>query len=316
MDGFDDLLAPSRKALESNPFADDFGGSSSSDPWASPFGAPSHDDPFSSSAFGRDHEDPYGVSSNPYADLTASSAHLEEQEPGPREEIVEPETRVKTEEQVEEVVQEPSDPLDSVAVAGPDDEEDNRPLGILRTPGFKESVAAPLSTPSPVQAPSPIVEGTTPKPTVASPSEIQAQQSSAIVVSPLEGPSDVLENSLAGLSLGGESLGGLGGWNTQTHDSWGQTELPPPPPIATPTTTTQAADEDSDDDKPINQTLKRASQDDTHPPISSSTAKPDNGLQPVFVITVDDPQKVGDPIRPFTMYTVHTRVRGPLLHSH
>lgn len=32
-------------------------------------------------------------------------------------------------------------------------------------------------------------------------------------------------------------------------------------------------------------------------------------IQPVFIITVDDPQKVGDPIRSFTMYTVHTRVR-------
>lgn len=39
-----------------------------------------------------------------------------------------------------------------------------------------------------------------------------------------------------------------------------------------------------------------------------SPPKPDSGLPPVFVITVDDPQKVGDPIRPFTMYTVHTRV--------
>ena len=28
------------------------------------------------------------------------------------------------------------------------------------------------------------------------------------------------------------------------------------------------------------------------------------------MITVDDPQKVGDPIRSFTMYTVHTRVNS------
>lgn len=28
----------------------------------------------------------------------------------------------------------------------------------------------------------------------------------------------------------------------------------------------------------------------------------------MFVITVDDPQKVGDPIRAYTMYTVHTKV--------
>ena len=34
----------------------------------------------------------------------------------------------------------------------------------------------------------------------------------------------------------------------------------------------------------------------------------DNGIQPVFIISVEDPQKVGDPIRSFTMYTVHTRV--------
>lgn len=33
-------------------------------------------------------------------------------------------------------------------------------------------------------------------------------------------------------------------------------------------------------------------------------------LAPVFVISVDDPQKVGDPIRSFTLYTVHTRVRS------
>lgn len=39
-----------------------------------------------------------------------------------------------------------------------------------------------------------------------------------------------------------------------------------------------------------------------------SSAKKDAGLQPVFVVTVDDPQKVGDPIRQYIMYTVHTRV--------
>ena len=33
-----------------------------------------------------------------------------------------------------------------------------------------------------------------------------------------------------------------------------------------------------------------------------------NGIQPVFVVTVDDPQRVGDPIRAYTMYTVHVKV--------
>lgn len=32
----------------------------------------------------------------------------------------------------------------------------------------------------------------------------------------------------------------------------------------------------------------------------------------MFNITVDDPQKVGDPIRSFTMYTVHTKTTSPL----
>ncbi|EED79776.1 predicted protein, partial [Postia placenta Mad-698-R] len=45
---------------------------------------------------------------------------------------------------------------------------------------------------------------------------------------------------------------------------------------------------------------------------SASSARNDSGLQPVFVITVDDPQKVGDPIRAYTMYTVHTKTTSPL----
>lgn len=31
-------------------------------------------------------------------------------------------------------------------------------------------------------------------------------------------------------------------------------------------------------------------------------------IQPMFIITVGDPQKVGDPVRAFITYTVHTRV--------
>jgi sorting nexin-1/2 len=45
---------------------------------------------------------------------------------------------------------------------------------------------------------------------------------------------------------------------------------------------------------------------------SNQTATPEKqeaGLQPVFTITVEDPQKVGDPIRAFIMYTVHTKAR-------
>ena len=42
-------------------------------------------------------------------------------------------------------------------------------------------------------------------------------------------------------------------------------------------------------------------------PQTEPSEKKEIGLQPVFTITVDDPQKVGDPIRAFTMYTVHTK---------
>ena len=95
------------------------------------------------------------------------------------------------------------------------------------------------------------------------------------------------------------------------------------------------SDSDSDDDdQPIAQTIaKRAAsreaaqraasvstlntldllwyQFHTKPSTSISSApatKKENGIQPVFVITVDDPQRVGDPIRAYTMYTVHTKV--------
>jgi sorting nexin-1/2 len=121
-------------------------------------------------------------------------------------------------------------------------------------------------------------------------------------VSPLERrPTPVdINQSITGLSLGGEALGGWqsdrGAWGDQTED-------------------------DSDDDKPISQTVKLPDHGDNklvsgdvgisfalNVYSQTTTARDGNGIQPVFVITVDDPQKVGDPIRSFTMYTVHTRV--------
>ncbi|KAJ8514579.1 hypothetical protein ONZ45_g7888 [Pleurotus djamor] len=103
-----------------------------------------------------------------------------------------------------------------------------------------------------------------------------------------------------GLALIGESFAGLGigtdspGW--QSHD-----ESPAKP---------ASDDDDSDDDKPIGQTVGRlAAQAESN---QAALRRKDNGLQPVFVITVDDPQKVGDPIRGFTMYTVHTRTTSPM----
>ncbi|KAJ2918666.1 hypothetical protein MD484_g1721, partial [Candolleomyces efflorescens] len=351
MDGFDDLLSPSRQALESNPFASPFANpfdeGASSDPWASPFGGHEESGFGSSSAATTtilDHDaSPYS-SANPYDDTPATPIAAVVEESEPRSQVVVEEEVVKPT---------PSDPLDSAAVAAQDDDEDNRPLGILRSPGFRESVAPPsalsqvvfeqsnahdgntilppsenirrTSLPSELLPPISGASEDAPTPTrnATPPSAIQADHSSfagtssSTVISPLDGSSNVLENTLAGLSLGSSDIfggsGGGGGWQSQSEDTfggggWGQTALPPAPIMTGPPV---QADEDSDDDKPISQTLKRASQDDTRSPTTPTVNKTDNGLLPVFVITVDDPQKVGDPIRPFTMYTVHTRTTSP-----
>jgi sorting nexin-1/2 len=256
MDGFDDLLAPSRHALEDNPFADPFAKQRRSpDPWDTPW-----NDPISS----------------PLADPA---------------------------------------------------NDDNEPLGRIRSPGFRESIPESFSEtatirPETIKDYSSLTSTTQPdpdSPSTHSASVISdAQQTSSSLesnvfssppssatessfLSHLETPSTGLEQSLIGLSLEGE----MQGWQTETQTPW-QSEHP----ISSPTKKAQS-DEDSDDDKPIMQMWK---QDDNAPksPQPTKAIRNDNGIQPVFVITVDDPQKIGDPIRSFTMYTVHTRTTSPL----
>jgi sorting nexin-1/2 len=65
-------------------------------------------------------------------------------------------------------------------------------------------------------------------------------------------------------------------------------------------TSSTAAEDDSDDDIPIAQSQAKRLSGNSLPP------KPQKGGPPVFTIHVSDPQKVGDPIRGYTMYTVHT----------
>ncbi|TFK29709.1 protein transporter [Coprinopsis marcescibilis] len=327
MDAFDDLLAPSRQALESNPFASPFDSnrSGSPDPWASPFASQTSNDP---SPFGTSHgfeHNPFS-SGNPYESPSAPTF-----EAAVREDLLE-EVQDTTPEPI--ALQEPSDPLDSAAAnSSQDEEEDNRPLG-LRTPGFRESIAPPNSFPrkvdtdlshTPTRSRTPEIQPLqSPNNTVAPPSAIQAHhiQQSALSRSstPLASPlvagvlENTLESSLGGLSLGADVLGGSAspivsrskGW--QDDDSaWGRTDLPTAPivPVGS------ASAEDSDDDKPISQTLKRSSVDSANS-VSTPTKMTDNSIPPVSVITVDDPQKVGDPLRPYIMYTVHTRTTSPL----
>ncbi|KAF9563121.1 Vps5-domain-containing protein [Agrocybe pediades] len=323
MDGFDDLLNPSRQALEDNPFANPFAKRSSSpDPWAMPFASNESENAFGD---GTEHfgssETPFGASSTSH-DFGASDASGE-----------------TTEE---------SDPLDSAErTAETDDDEDNKPLASVLSPGFRESIAQPAPTPFSETAtirPAHIEEfsqedrgaetaavaetrtsdtGATHSSessniSSAIPSHIQQTTSwdagstsgstSAIgsgFQSPLDTPFGGRERSIAGLSLGGEVASG---WHTEEQTPWQSEPVLPsvaakPPPIN--------VDDDSDDDKPILQAYQK--QRETSVNASTGLApRSDKGIQPVFTISVDDPQKVGDPIRSFTMYTVHTRTTSPL----
>jgi sorting nexin-1/2 len=255
MDTFDDLLAPSRQALEDNPFADPFARRSGSpDPWANPFAST----PLSTETFG-------------HASSTA--------EPSLGVETVRP----SNDEAPSLAEHHLSDPLDS-AVHNQDDEDDNKPLGRLRSPGFRESVPSdfseiatirpaepkeseqgPSTHPASSNGPStPTPRAETPTWSPPQPTKDHTRQSSrsgsslispssstsgSSVTSPLEKSSITgLAHSVAALSLGGESLGGWQSEEQQT--SWRQE--PTSPIVVAP----QVNDDDSDDDKPIRQTVK------------------------------------------------------------
>ena len=321
MDSFDDLLAPSRHALEDNPFADPFAKprSSSPDPWATPFAATDS------------HE--YGNTSQHFNSLDSLSN-----------------------DKYDEFKLSDGDPMNSPGPAHAADDDDNEPLGRTRSPGFRESIGVSFletatirpeiledypsfpSTTSPTRSDHDNLSPSTHSGSVTSDTQKtsmsslgsttfsspppSATDSNSSFLSPLESPSTGVERSIMGLSLGGETLG----WQAETQTPW-QSEHEHP--ISIPTKLAHS-DEDSDDDKPIMQTLKHHDPDDSvpvsvHTPFvsysllictSQKAIRNDKGIQPVFMITVDDPQKVGDPIRSFTMYTVHTRVTLFFFHLH
>ncbi|KAJ7577034.1 Vps5 C terminal like-domain-containing protein [Mycena floridula] len=256
MDSFDDLLAPSRRMLEENPFSDPFAKRSSSpDPWATPYQA-----------------------DEPVATFT-------------QEEPVEQESAAE-----EPAVVAENDPLDS-ATLQPDDEDDNEPLGRrLASPGFRESVAPPPPAPEPAQVPEPAfseiatIRPTEPEETIPAPAEPLAQQPA---------PKPVASPTLPTPTFAA-ALPDTGGWQSE-QDNWSNDR----PASRFPT----EDENDSEDDKPIGQIVKESSKPTS--PQRLNAAKR-NDLQPIFVITVDDPQKVGDPIRGYIMYTVHTRTTSPL----
>ena len=260
MDSFDDLLAPSRHALEDNPFADPFAKprSSSPDPWATPFAATDS------------HE--FGDTSQHFNSLDSHSN-----------------------DKYGEFKPSDNDPMNSSGPAHAADDDDNEPLGRMRSPGFRESIGASFSetatirpetmedypsfpsTTSPTQSDhdnlSPLthsgsVTSDTQKTSMSSLGSTTATFSSSppsttesSFLSPLEDPSTGVERSIIGLSLGGETLG----WQAENQTPW---ESEHEHPISIPTKLSQS-DEDSDDDKPIMQTLKH--QDDNNVQVSVYT---------------------------------------------
>ncbi|KAJ7759260.1 Vps5 C terminal like-domain-containing protein [Mycena metata] len=103
---------------------------------------------------------------------------------------------------------------------------------------------------------------------------------------PLDSPAPITR-SYPNLALGGEP---------EWQENWSNDRSPP---------TRLPTEDDSDDDKPVLQTVR-------HPERAETLKPTKDGLPPVFQISVDDPQKVGDPIRSLPMYTVHTRTTSPL----
>ena len=70
---------------------------------------------------------------------------------------------------------------------------------------------------------------------------------------PLDRPQGSFERSIAGLSIGGEALGGWegsGGWQTQTAYT-----VPAPAAAASTSRAQSVSDDDDDDDRPIAQTI-------------------------------------------------------------
>ncbi|KAG6891588.1 hypothetical protein C0992_002626 [Termitomyces sp. T32_za158] len=294
MDGFDDLLAPSRSALEDNPFADPFSKRSGSpDPWASPFAINSRNDSFTNSyATSVNHHEPNGFSSEESVNEESRKVSLEN---------IEQEKPDKKQFQSEAPGFRESIPTFSeTATIRPTQPEDIQPFVPSSDGPVRSSTPTSKRTsPSPSSPTEDITHQAGPQ--IIAPSEpLSPSKQFNGLVSPLERLNPLgYDQSMAGLSLGADILGS--GWQSE-QTGWDGALATPAASI-----TPVQVDDDSDDDTPIGQTLKNAEK--LSPGFS---LRRDDELPPVFVISVDDPQKVGDPIRGYTMYTVHTRTTSPL----
>ncbi|KAH9847575.1 Vps5 C terminal like-domain-containing protein [Lenzites betulinus] len=324
MDSFDDLLAPSRDVL-ANPFGDPFAQpprADSPDPWSSygqdvptfneeaaAFGGSTHTtlqhDAFADVGGFQDYRDD---APDPLDSATFNSSQAEdedEKELSPATHVTSPSAPGFRESISEDPVHEPA--------------ELQPPLREPTPPPVEQPKKAPTPPPEAKTSPPDVttrLPGHAPRSSIASLTSSSTTPFRTALVShnPLDQPSNGFERSIAGLSIGGEALNGWqdsGGWHS-AQDAFGSTA-----PVSSFARERSVSDDDDDDDRPIAQTIaarKEREQAPTSPTEASSSTplKKDNGIQPVFVITVDDPQRVGDPIRAYTMYTVHTKTTSPL----
>ncbi|KAF8555974.1 Vps5-domain-containing protein [Imleria badia] len=321
MDGFDDLLAPSRSILEENPFEDPFSKprSGSPDPWSS-FGQQQHPQPSDSDIdyFKSGFEDHASTTQTTESYSTSDHAHSEQSS-----------------------VAAPADPLDAATVTADHEDEqsashsDAHPdTTTSRTPGFGIFTSDPEDQSQTVVGPesdSPLYDNAPPilaadeadtavtsllrveepaSSQLSSPKEpiSSATSPERAIVSPLDqqSPSNV-DRAFASLALGGESHGGWQtGWGGHDHSA---TPTLPSQPIDT----ANNDDDDDDDDTPIGQTARFRNAGSPQLSGSPVASKRTEGPIPsLFAISVEDPQKVGDPIRAHTLYTVHTHTSSPL----
>ncbi|KAJ4475085.1 protein transporter [Lentinula aciculospora] len=334
MDGFDDLLAPSRSMLEDNPFSQEdnpfgSGRSGSPDPWASSSFGHSHD------AWAEDHYTPQSTEVEDHETETSASNFIHT----PTEITSEPVDFTES-----------SDPLDSVAANIPSsDEEDNRPLGYKRarnSPSLRPSRLSESVDVSEEKKEEERGEESVKKEEKAFEAEQDKvkgkeieqlyekaespkvfSETATIRPSMIEDPEHIVQrrpstpptvtsstSSFSGPSSPTAAWGPLSG---QTSGGWGQHEPYQPEyndgmSASAPVVSHTQDEDDSDDDKPIGQLAQSLSMSPKAQSRPLSHRLDDPSLPPLFTITVDDPQKVGDPIRSYVMYTVHTRTTSPL----
>ncbi|KAJ3815273.1 Vps5 C terminal like-domain-containing protein [Lentinula aff. lateritia] len=301
MDGFDDLLAPSRSMLEDNPFNEDsnpFGSrrSGSPDPWASPFDH-SHD------AWTEDHHTPQSTEVEDYEPETPVSS-----------------SNISTEILTEPVDStEPGDPLDSatanasgfkesVDIASEntkDEEEGRKDEGSAwkeeqaQDKGKGKEIEEVLEKAESLKG---FSETATIRPSMIEEPELQRHPTPPTVSSSTSSLSSPSSPTAAWGPLSGQTSG----WGE--HEPYNQ-QFDDGMSVSAPVVSHNRDEDDSDDDKPLAQSLSMSPKSKKR---SISNRSDDPSLPPLFTITVDDPQKVGDPIRSYVMYTVHTRTTSPL----